>query len=1216
MADQRIDVTNLGFLGVIVALLVGFGRSASTPRLAGGSAADSSTMTQNALLNATRLRADPTAELRSMIAGARTTEMLIVTVPDPIDSRGDWGFDAALQSIRRAHERSGFVLDRFWLPWLDDRRLLRAGTASEIRRRSPGVLLFRSSGEAESLRLVFLVGEVPTAGVHPEALKTALDTWLALTEGGRPRTMMDQRIRLVAPYHSGAAPSVIHVLHDWWTRHGLTACDFDVVSGTATSANLVQSFRESAIRFRRTIHSDADKQRLLDTALARMGYSRREVALLVESSTGYGQGLIAQDDSSQQRSRNVPVRRSTTPFDRISERCKTGKPQQSALKESPQAADTPPAGVVGNQKPGDSLRHTNRLDSLGSLRVPIPLGIASLRMAYERGHRGEQPLPVPGRRTSAFDVSLEDPEWAVDHPPPFASRLTPAILDELLDNLARLMAARGVRAVGIQATDIRDKLFLAQEVKRRMPGVQLFTFEGSVLYTWPAYQDALRGMLVVTSYPLVLELQESMHRYGDYEALPFSSSSAEGLYNAVVEHLGARKALEDYSFPNRLSTSPPLWLTAIGRHVVIPIWADSANRKGSGVVQAGIFRTPWRVRPSFPWKHELLWPWLLAFVLAALLWVARSARRVQHLREKLPGISALDDRAMLIHSASLVLHWHMYAAYRACALGAMAALASAWLWCAAGDHPFAVMVLPPIVVALTFAGYHCFVMAQTWVKYFRQGWGFAFHHGEWDSWRHRLWWHGELLSRAVVFLSLPALTVLFIWIGVVVARMSDLESHLFRLRAVALGSGLSLLMPLGFGGAGLVFWAAWHLRRINLLAGAHAYEAWALNRVSFLPLVRSEHYEDRAGVAARVAEIRMRLFATAYGPVGWVLFAALLFVGGVLLFAVHGSVEGAAELTARLPVMLVLCACIAASFGSLAWGGIRLFQVWQAFRRTLVDVCTTPLLGAFERLPDRVAALARITLLGPADKRVLPVMASNQWQRVVALWPTAQGELRARESQTALVRLGDDTFKAAKIAPTLERTLPLGGGCATAYKAVDEILELAWRPEPSPLPLAPPVPPKAGADSQGATAPAATGSQQWVRALEDFVALHFVEYAEWVIEHLRNMATFLVIGLTLALLLVSSYTAFDGRWLQYACFAILFSTVFMLLYVLVQLNRDEVLSRITGTDPGKVTWDARFMFNVMALVALPAIALLSSVFPAVREFLSSWVNPVMHSMPR
>ena len=1200
MAAEKSDFANLGFLGIIVALLVGLGRSVPLSRSALGGTADSSTMTQNALLNATRLQADPTTELRSLLAGSHSVDLLIVTVPDPIDSRGDWGFDAALQSIRRAHERSGFVLDRFWLPWLDDRRLLRAGIASDIRRRSPGVLLFRSSSDAESLRLVFLVGELPTAGVHPEALRTALDTWLALTEGGRSRAMMDERIRLVAPYHSGAAASVIRVLHAWSARHGLTACDFDVVSGSATSASLVQLFRESGIRFRRTIHSDADKQRLLDSALARMGYSRREVALLVESSTGYGQGLIAQDDSSVQRSRNVPVRSGIAPLDRTSERCKVGKPQQVALKEVPRTVARQIAMGAGNQKPADSVRHTDRLDSLGSLRVPIPLGIASLRMAYERGRRGDQALPVPGRTTSAFDLSLEDPEWAVDHPPPFASRLTPAILDELFDNLARLMEARGVRAVGIQATDIRDKLFLAQEVKRRMPGVQLFTFEGSVLYTWPAYQDALRGMLVVTSYPLVLELQESMHRYGDYEALPFSSSSAEGLYNAVVEHLGARKALEDYSFPNRLSTSPPVWLTAIGRHVVIPLWVDSADRKGSGVVQARIGRTPWRVRPSFPWKHELLWPWLLAFVLAAVLWVVRSASRVKNLREKLPGISVVGDRAMLIHSASLVLHWHMYAAFHACALGALAALASVWLWCAAGDHPFAAMVLPPTVVALTYAGYHCLVMAHTWVKYFKQGWNFAFQ-GDWENWRQRLWWHGELLSRAVVFLSLPALTVLFIWIGVVVAGMSDLESHLFRIRAVALGSGLSLLMPLGFGAAGLVFWSAWHRRRINLLAGTHAYEAWALNRVSYLPMVGSEHYEDRAGVAARVAEIRMRLFATAYGPVGWVLFAALLFVGGVLLFAVHGSVEGAAVISARLPVMVVLCACIAASFGSLAWGGIRLFQVWQAFRRTLVDVCTTPLLGAFERLPDRVAALARITLLGPADKRVLPVMASNQWQRVVALWPTAQGELGARESQTVLVKLGNETFKAARIAPTLERTLPLGGGCATAYKAVDEILELAWRPDASALP---------------AVMPAPTGSQQWVRALEDFVALHFVEYAEWVIEHLRNMATFLVIGLALALLLVSSYTAFDGRWLQYACFAILFSTVFMLLYVLVQLNRDEVLSRITGTDPGKVTWDARFIFNVMALVALPALALLSSIFPAVREFLSSWVSPVMHSMPR
>ncbi len=41
----------------------------------------------------------------------------IVILPDPVDSRLDWAYDAGIESVRWAHEREGYVIDRFWLPW-------------------------------------------------------------------------------------------------------------------------------------------------------------------------------------------------------------------------------------------------------------------------------------------------------------------------------------------------------------------------------------------------------------------------------------------------------------------------------------------------------------------------------------------------------------------------------------------------------------------------------------------------------------------------------------------------------------------------------------------------------------------------------------------------------------------------------------------------------------------------------------------------------------------------------------------------------------------------------------------------------------------------------------------------------------------------------------------------------------------------------------------
>src|SRR5206468_4837370 len=96
-------------------------------------------------------------------ASGTISHALIAVVPDPLDSHLDWAFDAALESIRRAFERAGYVPDRYWLPWRPELDTLpgAAATAAALRARAPGVILFRSA-EQTDLALVYLVGETPT----------------------------------------------------------------------------------------------------------------------------------------------------------------------------------------------------------------------------------------------------------------------------------------------------------------------------------------------------------------------------------------------------------------------------------------------------------------------------------------------------------------------------------------------------------------------------------------------------------------------------------------------------------------------------------------------------------------------------------------------------------------------------------------------------------------------------------------------------------------------------------------------------------------------------------------------------------------------------------------------------------------------------------------------------------------------------------------------
>src|SRR5262249_6551064 len=52
---------------------------------------------------------------------APTIDVVVATLPDPLDSHLDYEFDSELAAIRQAFETSGYVIDRFWLPWPIDR---------------------------------------------------------------------------------------------------------------------------------------------------------------------------------------------------------------------------------------------------------------------------------------------------------------------------------------------------------------------------------------------------------------------------------------------------------------------------------------------------------------------------------------------------------------------------------------------------------------------------------------------------------------------------------------------------------------------------------------------------------------------------------------------------------------------------------------------------------------------------------------------------------------------------------------------------------------------------------------------------------------------------------------------------------------------------------------------------------------------------------------
>src|SRR5205823_8746551 len=108
--------------------------------------------------------------------------------------------------------------------------------------------------------------------------------------------------------------------------------------------------------------------------------------------------------------------------------------------------------------------------------------------------------------SSAVRMSLKDPSSSTEGPPAFSDLTAPSI-DIELDHIARVLVAHRISMLGILATDVRDRIFLAAEMKKRMRDVQLVLLGSNVLYLRPDFNDYLRGMLVITTYPLFFENQ-------------------------------------------------------------------------------------------------------------------------------------------------------------------------------------------------------------------------------------------------------------------------------------------------------------------------------------------------------------------------------------------------------------------------------------------------------------------------------------------------------------------------------------------------------------------------------------------------------------------------------------------------------------------------------------------------------------------------------------
>ncbi|MBV8865433.1 MAG: hypothetical protein JO210_08555, partial [Acidobacteriaceae bacterium] len=128
----------------------------------------------------------------------------------------------------------------------------------------------------------------------------------------------------------------------------------------------------------------------------------------------------------------------------------------------------------------------------------------------------------------------------------------------------------------------------------------------------------------------------------------------------------------------------------------------------------------------------------------------------------------------------------------------------------------------------------------------------------------------------------------------------------------------------------------------------------------------------------------------------------------------------------------------------------------------------------------------------------------------------------------------------------------------------------------------------------------------------ELVAYRLLAFINYVLWQLDNLVSYLSVGFLLLAIALNSYTFRSSTivdWILVVMFVIM---TIGIVFVFAQADRDAILSRITGTEEGKL--DRHFFTHLISYGALPALVLAATHFPTVGRFFFSWVKPALEAI--
>ena len=224
---------------------------------------------------------------------------------------------------------------------------------------------------------------------------------------------------------------------------------------------------------------------------------------------------------------------------------------------SPSWRRIPPSATASRHPPAPDGTELPQQDAAEEFRVAqqfcrfakvvyFPATIADIRYGLQKQQQANDLASATKQVEGNQHLSLESgAENGSEFPESQESALTSASdqlqLDRSLDELAK----SAPRIIVVVATDVRDRLFLFDQLRARMPRALLIDLEADNLLTHPDFLHASRGALAVASADLMA-----------YDGATFGCESPT---SARIEGASRRTLVDGWPGHSRGQRGPPLW---------------------------------------------------------------------------------------------------------------------------------------------------------------------------------------------------------------------------------------------------------------------------------------------------------------------------------------------------------------------------------------------------------------------------------------------------------------------------------------------------------------------------------------------------------------------------------------------------------------------------------------------------------------------------------